>query len=350
MNSVEVGVKFQADVAGLITGIRFYKGALNTGSHVASLWDSSGVLLASATFTSETATGWQQVLFASPVSIQANTTYTASYHASKGEYADTQGFFGSAVNSPPLHALASASSGGNGVYVYSVSTAFPTSTYLATNYWVDVVFVPTTSATSSATPTFSATATRTPTFTPAPTPSPTLPAMQTPTPSASPTVTPVAPSTVTTRLGVTTIGTTQDTFDSNYLTGSRIVTGAAPLTTSSISAYIGGVDSVGHDQFGFAIYSDSGGSPSALLTQTSNGTLIPNAWNTLPVTVALAPNTAYWLMYNTNGTSGYVNNMYNAADPARVGAFAPQTFGSWPSSATGLVLAGQRYSIFVTAH
>ncbi len=33
-NAVELGVKFQADVDGLITGLRFYKGAGNTGTHL----------------------------------------------------------------------------------------------------------------------------------------------------------------------------------------------------------------------------------------------------------------------------------------------------------------------------
>src|SRR5262249_54368607 len=33
-SAVEVGVKFRSDVAGYITGIRFYKGSTNTGTHV----------------------------------------------------------------------------------------------------------------------------------------------------------------------------------------------------------------------------------------------------------------------------------------------------------------------------
>ena len=37
-NSVELGVKFQTSVAGTITGIRFYKGPFNVGTHVANLW------------------------------------------------------------------------------------------------------------------------------------------------------------------------------------------------------------------------------------------------------------------------------------------------------------------------
>src|SRR5215470_14885714 len=43
-NSVELGMKFKADLNGSITGIRFYKSSNNTGTHVGSLWNSSGAL------------------------------------------------------------------------------------------------------------------------------------------------------------------------------------------------------------------------------------------------------------------------------------------------------------------
>ena len=67
--AIEVGVKIRSDVNGYITGLRFYKSAANTGTHTAHLWSSTGQLLATATFTSETASGWQQVNFATPVAI-----------------------------------------------------------------------------------------------------------------------------------------------------------------------------------------------------------------------------------------------------------------------------------------
>ena len=82
--AVELGVKFRADVAGFITGIRFYKGTGNTGTHVGNLWTAAGTLLATVTFTGETATGWQQASFATPVAVTANTTYVASYYARSG--------------------------------------------------------------------------------------------------------------------------------------------------------------------------------------------------------------------------------------------------------------------------
>jgi hypothetical protein len=131
-------------VAGSISGIRFYKGPTNTGTHVGDLWTSGGTLLASATFTNEGASGWQQVSFAAPVAIQANTVYVASYHTNAGNYAVDEAYFAaSGVDNPPLHALASGASGGNGLYTYSAASAFPTQTFNAENYWVDVVFSPT---------------------------------------------------------------------------------------------------------------------------------------------------------------------------------------------------------------
>ena len=136
----ELGVKFRSDIAGYITGVRFYKGAGNTGTHVGHLWTASGTLLATATFTTETASGWQQVDFAQPVQIQANTTYVASYFAPNGHYSFNSAYFASAgVDSGVLHALSNAAAGGNGVFLAG-SSGFPTSSFNSANYWVDVVF------------------------------------------------------------------------------------------------------------------------------------------------------------------------------------------------------------------
>ncbi|WP_245814881.1 DUF4082 domain-containing protein [Cystobacter ferrugineus] len=142
--SVELGVKFRSSVPGAVTGIRFYKGsAANAGTHVGSLWTRAGQRLASATFSNETATGWQTVRFASPVSITANTTYVASYLAPRGSYSATGGYFaGQDATNGPLTALASGVDGQNGVYVYG-SGGFPTQSYQNTHYFVDVLFLPT---------------------------------------------------------------------------------------------------------------------------------------------------------------------------------------------------------------
>ncbi|MER5326523.1 DUF4082 domain-containing protein [Streptosporangium roseum] len=141
-NAVAVGVKFKATTSGAVRGIRFYKGSQNTGTHIGSLWSSNGNLLANATFANETASGWQQVNFATPVAITANTTYVASYHTTSGRYSITRPYFTSQHANGPLIALADGDDGGNGVYTYSATNTFPTSSTQATNYWVDVVFVP----------------------------------------------------------------------------------------------------------------------------------------------------------------------------------------------------------------
>ena len=86
-NAVEVGTKFSADVDGQITGFKFYKGTPNTGLHTGHLWTSAGGLLATANFTNETASGWQEVTLVTPVPVTANTTYIVSYHAPNGFYA-----------------------------------------------------------------------------------------------------------------------------------------------------------------------------------------------------------------------------------------------------------------------
>ena len=132
--SVELGVKFTSDVNGYITGVKFYKAAGNTGTHVAHLWTSSGQLLATATFTSESASGWQQVNFATPVAVTAGTTYVASYFAPKGHFSLDRNYFATPKTSGPLHTVA-----GAGVYQYGSSSAFPGQTYQNSNYWVDVV-------------------------------------------------------------------------------------------------------------------------------------------------------------------------------------------------------------------
>ena len=142
-NAVELGVKLRSDVDGYITGIRFYKGIGNTGTHEGNLWTSGGTLLANATFTNESGSGWQQVNFP-PVAITNNTVYVASYHAPNGHYANDNNFFVTAgLDNPPLHFLQDGVNGGNGVYVYGDGGIFPASNYLATYYWVDVVFTTT---------------------------------------------------------------------------------------------------------------------------------------------------------------------------------------------------------------
>lgn len=85
---------------------------------MAKLWRATGTLLVSAMFSGETASGWQEVRFATPVAITANTTHVASYYTASGFYSVTPAYFAVAVYTPPLRALANGDGGGNGVYRY----------------------------------------------------------------------------------------------------------------------------------------------------------------------------------------------------------------------------------------
>jgi hypothetical protein len=140
---IELGVKFRADVSGQALGVRFYKAAGDTGVHTGSLWSSAGALLATGTFTGESASGWQELVFPGAVPIAANTTYVASYHTSRGLfYYDYFTFLNQGIDRPPLHALRDGADGGNGVFAIAPDGAFPSATYQASNYWVDVSFSP----------------------------------------------------------------------------------------------------------------------------------------------------------------------------------------------------------------
>src|SRR5437867_1370353 len=144
---VELGVSFKSDVSGYITGVRFYKGVNNTGTHLGHLWSSTGTLLATAMFTGERASGWQQVKLSSPVAINANTVYEASYYTTGHWSYDLNYFATSGVDNAPLHALANGNGAGNGVYVYGNGTVFPNfNSTNGANYWVDVAFTPAASA------------------------------------------------------------------------------------------------------------------------------------------------------------------------------------------------------------
>jgi hypothetical protein len=142
--SGEAGMKFQSSVAGFITGVRFYKSASNTGTHVGSLWSSTGALLGSVTFTGETASGWQQANFATPIAISANTTYVISYHLNVGYVSLNDAYFTAAVTNGPLTGLQNGGANGpNGVYSTSATPAFPNLGLNSSNLWVDVVFTTT---------------------------------------------------------------------------------------------------------------------------------------------------------------------------------------------------------------
>lgn len=71
-----------------------------------------------------------------PLALTAGQTYVVSYYAPNGHYSTTGAFFNGGWTSGPLTAPAT----NNGRYLYTTGGGFPTNSYNATNYFVDVVF------------------------------------------------------------------------------------------------------------------------------------------------------------------------------------------------------------------
>jgi hypothetical protein len=169
---IELGLRFSSSAAGSVTGVRFYKGAGNTGTHTGHLWDTNGKALASATFSKETATGWQTVTFSKAVAISAGHEYIVSYYSPKGHFAyDSAYFKGKKLVTKALTAPAATTGKPNGIF-HNGASGFPASSSTHDyNYGVDVVFRPNAVATPTPKPT--ATATPKPTTAPTATPKPT---------------------------------------------------------------------------------------------------------------------------------------------------------------------------------
>ncbi|WP_460779062.1 DUF4082 domain-containing protein, partial [Microlunatus antarcticus] len=173
-DSVTVGMKFRATATGSVTGVKFYKGSQNTGRHVGALYSSRGQLLARATFTSESGSGWQSVVFDDPVDVRRGGSYTVATFMPEGHYAVTSPYAWPDAGVAVL--------GLAGTYNYGSDLEFPSSSYGRSNYFVDVIFQASDSTGGSG-PTTPAPTTPAPT-TPAPTtPAPTTPAPTTPAPT-----------------------------------------------------------------------------------------------------------------------------------------------------------------------
>ena len=153
--AAEVGVKFRAEKSGFITAVRFYKGPDNAGPHKARLWKAisdsstytvdsttmSAVMLAEGTVTNETGSGWQQVVFATPVPVQANMLYFATYYAPFGRYAADAGYFRDReIVHSPVRLPSQGFVDGNGFIRIGDRGLPPPAARSDTNYWVDVVF------------------------------------------------------------------------------------------------------------------------------------------------------------------------------------------------------------------
>jgi hypothetical protein len=140
----ELGVEFTIASDGQVTGLRYYRGAADaddTDIRVLNLWAEDGTKLASVTVQSDPGeSGWQVGTLSTPIDLEAGSSYIVSYGTTQN-YAFSGSFFGSDWTGPDGQLTAPADSGqtSNGVYAAGAVDQFPTQSYNASNYWVDVI-------------------------------------------------------------------------------------------------------------------------------------------------------------------------------------------------------------------
>jgi O-glycosyl hydrolase len=151
-------------------------------------------------------------------------------------------------------------------------------------------------------------------------------------------------------LGNATVGPQLDNGDANYMNGSRFTMGAEGGDVVSMSVHVGDVSPTPNNQYSLAIYADSSGRPGTLVAHSEHGILKPNTWNVLPVHATLRADTAYWLMYNTNGSGDAFNNMHTTTASSVVAAYSARAvpFGNWPSPFGDAIISPSAFSIYAT--
>jgi hypothetical protein len=130
--SYELGTKITVDQPMQLTAVSFYKDPQETGAHVGRVWSADGTQLAQVAFANETVSGWQRQPLATPLALQAGTTYLVSVNAN-AFFGMTAGGLANAISSGPLHSVAD---GQNGVFA-SAAGNFPDQSYNSSSYYVD---------------------------------------------------------------------------------------------------------------------------------------------------------------------------------------------------------------------
>jgi hypothetical protein len=133
--SYELGTKIVATAPAQLLAIRFYKDSSETGTHTGRVWSSTGTLLASVTFTGETASGWQTQALATPLPLTVGTTYVVSVGFNAFFVMTNFGLQTQLSNGPISTDVTLGKNGVNG----PAAGVFPTSSYQSSNYFVDAV-------------------------------------------------------------------------------------------------------------------------------------------------------------------------------------------------------------------
>src|SRR3989475_30221 len=125
------------------------------------------------------------------------------------------------------------------------------------------------------------------------------------------------------------IGTTM----SNSVSATRCQMVGQNGTVTSMSVFIASPASASpNNHFQVAIYADNNGTPGALIASSVSQTIVPDAWNTVPISAPVLANTYYWLAYNTNGLAANTNNLRYDAGGATSAWISLEPFGTWPAT------------------
>jgi len=148
--------------------------------------------------------------------------------------------------------------------------------------------------------------------------------------SAAVTVTPSAPPNT---FGYAVQGAAVATTMSNSISATRYQMVGQNGTVTSMSVFIASpVSASPNNQFQVAIYADNSGTPGALMVSSASQTIVPDAWNTVPISVPVAANAYYWLAYDTNGLAANTNNLRYDVGGATSTWIASAPFGGWPAT------------------
>ena len=136
-----------------------------------------------------------------------------------------------------------------------------------------------------------------------------------------------------TAMGYSAVGPLLDFGDNNVMNGNRFVSTAGGKVVS-LSAHVGVTGVAPNNKFQMAIYSEVNNAPGALIANTAVGNLVANSWNTLPLTTTptLAPNTPYYITFNSNGSDNNLNNLHYMNSASQSVKWRFQTFGTYPST------------------
>jgi hypothetical protein len=145
---------------------------------------------------------------------------------------------------------------------------------------------------------------------------------------------------------ITSVTFNTDNGDSNRITLTRVTNDSTyNLVPSagesvSLSVYVATAPSAPpNNVFNVAVYSDQNGAPGALIGTSDAASLSGGAWVTVPLFVPIEAGKAYWLAFNTNGTSPGQNDgrimtpaPHSNDDKPNLTEWIAAPFGSFPST------------------